>query len=156
MKDVSQNECLQKNLALDHPWGNCVLDSAVDSFTQERNCTYHSRRVNQKNSITKETNPRKNFCKSKPKPKPAPKTADDLKRIEGIGPKTADALQAAGITTFAQLAAIEIEELKKILREGGVRAVRIDTWSEQANLAADGKWDALSSLQKKLKGGVKK
>ncbi len=41
--------------------------------------------------------------------------ADDLTKVEGIGPKTAEAFQAAGIATFADLAAKEPEELKAIL-----------------------------------------
>ena len=86
-------------------------------------------------------------------PKPEKKLApDDLKRIEGIGPKTASALQAAGITTFAQLAATSEEQLRNILKEAGVRA-NPTTWPEQAELAAIGKWDALKALQAELKGG---
>lgn len=88
-----------------------------------------------------------------PRPRRAPKPApDDLKRIEGIGPKTASALQAAGITTFAQLAASGRERLRAILKEAGVRA-NPTTWPEQAELAATGKWDALKVLQAELKGG---
>jgi predicted flap endonuclease-1-like 5' DNA nuclease len=84
-------------------------------------------------------------------PKPAP---DDLKRIEGIGPKTASALQAADITTYAQLAATDGEWLRAILKEAGVRA-NPTTWPEQAELAASGRWDALKALQAELKGGVR-
>jgi predicted flap endonuclease-1-like 5' DNA nuclease len=88
-----------------------------------------------------------------PRPRRAPKPApDDLKRIEGIGPKTASALQATGITTFVQLAATGEEQIRAILREVGIRA-NPGTWPEQAELAAVGKWDALKALQAELKGG---
>lgn len=75
---------------------------------------------------------------------------DDLKCIEGIGPKIAGLLQTAGITTFAQLATTDVEQLETILREAGVRA-NLSTWPEQADLAATGRWDALKALQVKLK-----
>ena len=82
---------------------------------------------------------------------PAP---DDLTRIEGIGPKISGLLQAAGITTFAQLAATDVSRLKQILTEAGLAALADpSTWAEQAKLAAAGEWDALKALQGKLKGG---
>jgi predicted flap endonuclease-1-like 5' DNA nuclease len=87
-----------------------------------------------------------------PAPQPAPPTPDDLKRVEGIGPKISGLLQAAGITTFAQLAATDVGQLKRILKEAGTRA-NPGTWSEQAGLAAAGDWDALEALQTELKGG---
>ncbi len=87
-----------------------------------------------------------------PVPQPAPPTPDDLRRVEGIGPKISGLLQAAGITTFAQLAATDTSQLRRILREAGIRA-NPSTWSEQAGLAASGRWDALAALQAELKGG---
>ncbi len=45
----------------------------------------------------------------------APARADDLTRISGIGPTYARRLEAAGITTFAQLAAMTPAELKAVL-----------------------------------------
>ncbi len=90
-----------------------------------------------------------------PRPSRTPKSApNDLKRIEGIGPKTAGLLQAAGITTFAQLAATGVEQIRTILRDAGVRA-NPSTWPEQAGLAATGKWDTLEVLQAELKGGLR-
>lgn len=82
---------------------------------------------------------------------PAP---DDLKRIEGIGPKISSLLQAAGITTFAQLAATDVSRLKQIVTEAGlITLADPTTWPEQASLAAAGEWDALEALQDELKGG---
>ena len=79
---------------------------------------------------------------------------DDLKRIEGIGPKIASLLQAAGITTFAHLASTDVRKLKKIIAEAGLTALADPTtWPEQATLAATGEWDALEALQDELKGG---
>lgn len=81
---------------------------------------------------------------------------DDLKRIEGIGPKIAGVLQEAGIVTYAQLADAELSQLEQILEEADPRLLRLAkpaTWPEQAALAAAGEWDALRALQNELKGG---
>ena len=83
----------------------------------------------------------------------APPAADDLKRIEGIGPKISGVLQEAGIRTFAQLAITDASELKQILQEAGIRLAEPSTWPEQAALAADGRWEALEALQGELVGG---
>jgi predicted flap endonuclease-1-like 5' DNA nuclease len=79
---------------------------------------------------------------------------DDLKVIEGIGPKISSLLQAAGIMTFAQLAATDVSRLKEIIAEAGLSALADPTtWPDQASLAAAGKWDELEALQDALKGG---
>jgi len=90
--------------------------------------------------------------------KPAAKKGakgDDLKKVEGIGPKIAEKLNDAGITTFAELASAEVSKLKEILDAAGSRYKMHDptTWPQQSALAADGKWDELSTLQDNLKGG---
>ena len=85
---------------------------------------------------------------------PAPVQPDDLKVIEGIGPKIEGILHDAGIKTFAQLAAAQVSQLEKIVREdAGIRVAFPDTWPEQAKLAAEKAWDALEKLQDDLKGG---
>ena len=82
-----------------------------------------------------------------------PTAADDLKRIEGIGPKIAGVLQEAGIATFEALASTGVERLQAILDESGIRLAWPETWPEQAHLAAAGDWEALESMQEKLQGG---
>jgi small subunit ribosomal protein S16 len=83
------------------------------------------------------------------------KPADDLKVIEGIGPKIAELLHEAGITTFSELAATPAEKVKEILTAAGSNFASHDptTWGEQAKLAADGNWDELKELQDRLLGG---
>ncbi|MBN1668137.1 MAG: hypothetical protein JW862_13675 [Anaerolineales bacterium] len=88
-----------------------------------------------------------------PEVAPAPLQAEDLKRIEGIGPKIAKTLQQAGIMRFEQLAGLQPEAIKAILDEGGVRLAYPDTWPEQAALAAREDWDGLAALQSTLKAG---
>ena len=46
---------------------------------------------------------------------------DDLTKIEGIGPKVAQVLNASGILTFAQLAQTDVNRLRAILQEAGPR-----------------------------------
>lgn len=80
---------------------------------------------------------------------------DDLKVIEGIGPKVEKALNAAGITTFAKLASTSADDVKAILTEaeGNFAGQDPTTWAQQAQLAADGKMDELKEWQDKLNGG---
>ena len=84
--------------------------------------------------------------------KAAPKKADDLKKIEGIGPKIASTLAEAGIVTFADLAKADAAKVSEIIAD--VRGNHVtDTWPAQAQMAADGKWDDLKKWQDELNGG---
>lgn len=85
--------------------------------------------------------------------KPETVKNDDLRRIEGIGPKIASVFQNAGIRTFSDLAAAEPEWLLQILKNSGIRLANPETWPEQASLAAKEDWEGLKSLQAHLKGG---
>jgi len=82
-----------------------------------------------------------------------PPQPDDLEIIEGIGPKIAGLLKAAGITTFAQLAEVDLKRLQEILLAANLRLADPTTWAEQARLAAAGDWAGLETLQNQLKGG---
>jgi large subunit ribosomal protein L27 len=86
--------------------------------------------------------------------KPAAK-ADDLKKIEGIGPKIESLLHDAGIVTFEDLAASSADTVKEILTAAGPRYAIHDpeTWGKQAALAAEGKWDELKAWQDEMSGG---
>jgi len=84
--------------------------------------------------------------------------ADDLRKIEGIGPKIAEIFNLAGISTFADLAGTSVEKLSEILTDAGSKYASKNpvTWPEQAKLAAEGNWDELKDLHEKLKGGLEK
>lgn len=85
-------------------------------------------------------------------PKKATGKADDLKKIEGIGPKIASTLAEAGISTFAELAKADSAKISEIIAD--VRGNHVtDTWPAQAQMAADGKWDELKKWQDELDGG---
>lgn len=83
----------------------------------------------------------------------APVEPDNLRKIEGIGPKVAGILIANGIPTFAQLAETPVEQLMEILEAEGLKFMKPDTWPEQAAFAAKGDWGGLAALQDQLKGG---
>ncbi len=83
-----------------------------------------------------------------------PPQPDDLKKIEGIGPKIESILNDAGITTFAQLADTDVDTLDQIVRkDAGITIAHPASWPEQAQLAAAGEWDALEKLQDALTAG---
>ncbi len=96
------------------------------------------------------------------KAKPAKKAAagkkaakDDLKKIEGIGPKLAQVLSENGIATFKALAEANPDDIRTLLISISSRYKMHDptTWPEQARLADAGEWDQLKVLQDELKGG---
>jgi len=76
----------------------------------------------------------------------------DLTAIEGIGPKTAAALQAAGVNNYADLAAMSPEQIHAIVKDAGLSADP-STWPEQAKLAAMGNMEELKAYQDRLQGG---
>lgn len=90
-------------------------------------------------------------------PKEASKAdkGDDLKKIEGIGPKIEQILHEGGITTFAQLAESDADAVKELLTAAGPRYAIHNpaTWAKQAAMAANGQWDELKELQDQLDGG---
>jgi hypothetical protein len=86
-------------------------------------------------------------------PVETPPEPDDLTKVEGIGPKIAATFQGAGINTFEQLAATDVERLQEILDNAGIRLGNPATWPEQARLAAAEDWEALETLQDELQGG---
>jgi len=83
--------------------------------------------------------------------------ADDLTRIEGIGPKLQQILRDAGVMTYADLAAQSPDAITGMIREAGFKApFDAATWPRQAQLAAQGDWDALARLQSDLNAGRKR
>ena len=80
---------------------------------------------------------------------------DDLKKVEGIGPKIEELLNGAGITSFAGLAATSSDKIKEILAAAGGRYASHEptTWPKQADMAAKGEWEALEKWQDELDGG---
>ena len=80
---------------------------------------------------------------------------DDLKMVEGVGPKIEGLLNEGGIQTWEDLANAPTEKVQAILDEAGPRYRMHDpaTWSKQAKLAHEGQWEELEALQDRLDGG---
>ena len=79
-------------------------------------------------------------------PKAAPKAAekkaetkgDDLKKLDGVGPKLAEILNAAGLNTYADVAGTSVEKFKEILEAAGSRYASKDPapWIAEAKTMA--------------------
>ena len=80
---------------------------------------------------------------------------DDLKLVEGIGPKIEQILKEAGIRNLSELAEADEDNLRSLLAAAGDRFRMHDpgTWPAQARLAANGNWELLNEYQEQLKGG---
>lgn len=80
---------------------------------------------------------------------------DDLKVVEGIGPKIEELLKKNGVTDWKELSETSPAKLKEILNKGGERFQMHDpsSWGDQAALAASGKWKELEQFQNLLVGG---
>ncbi len=113
-----------------------------------------------KTEAKKKDAPKEEAKKAPAKKAPAKKAAksdeaDDLKKIEGIGPKIAEVLAEAGVTTFKKLSEMDRDAVKAILDTvSTLKSKEPKTWPQQAKLAADGKWDELKVLQDELMGGL--
>ncbi|NMC80777.1 MAG: hypothetical protein GYA59_15555 [Chloroflexi bacterium] len=80
-------------------------------------------------------------------------SGDDLTQLAGINAAIQQALQAAGITTFAHLAEADLAKLRQILQEAGLPLGDLETWLEQARLAASGDWQALAEWKERYAAG---
>ncbi len=86
------------------------------------------------------------------------RNGENLKRIEGIGPKLEAELKKNGIKTYKQLASASQAKLKRVIADAGPRFRLHDptTWSKQAALAANDDWDELRTYQNQRDGGRNK
>ena len=73
-------------------------------------------------------------AEAKPEKKEVKAEADDLKKLDGVGPKLAEILNEAGINTYAELAGTSVEKMKEILESAGSRYASKDPepWIAQA------------------------
>ena len=80
---------------------------------------------------------------------------DDLKKIEGIGPKIEEILNVKGINTFKELSNTSRDTIKSHLDEAGSRFKIHEpkSWPHQAGMADRGEWDDLKLYQEFMDGG---
>ncbi len=81
--------------------------------------------------------------------------SDNLQIIEGVGPKMESVLKENGVNSHSDLAAQTPDSLQTILGKYGDKYKIIDptTWAQQAGYAANGDFDGMIDLQKKLDTG---
>jgi len=82
-------------------------------------------------------------------PTPVAGAEDDLKKIEGIGPKIEELIKNGGIKTWAKLAETDPSVIQGFLDAAGPR-YKMHTplsWPLQAGMAARGEWEALNKWQ---------
>lgn len=117
-----------------HPVENCVISVPVPESKKRTAVKKQSAKTATGKSVT---------------------AADDLKKIEGIGKKTAQLLASENISTYKELGKTSIKKLKSILLAAGEKQAGLDpsTWPKQAKLAAAGKWDELTAMQEQIKAG---
>ena len=80
---------------------------------------------------------------------------DDLKIVEGIGPKIEELFKTSGILTWKALGETSVDRLREILSKAGERYNVHDpnTWPRQSKMAYEGKWQELKDWQNTLEGG---
>ncbi|MFT7251653.1 MAG: putative flap endonuclease-1-like 5' DNA nuclease [Flavobacterium sp.] len=83
---------------------------------------------------------------------------DDLKLVEGIGPKIEELFKTSGILTWKRLSETSVDRCNKILHKAGERYKIHDpgTWPRQSKLAYQSKWQKLKDWQDKLDKGKEK
>ena len=82
-------------------------------------------------------------------------SSDNLKLIEGIGPKIEELLNREGIHTFEQLSETSIIRLAAILKKAGPRfqIQNPTSWPKQALMAKNGNWEELEQFRKLIISG---
>jgi predicted flap endonuclease-1-like 5' DNA nuclease len=80
---------------------------------------------------------------------------DDLKLVEGIGPKIEGMFKDHGIKTWKALSETSLAECQKILDTGGTRYKIHDpaSWPMQSKMCYEGKWEELAKWQEEHKHG---
>lgn len=80
---------------------------------------------------------------------------NDLTIVEGIGPKIQELFHNHNVKTWLGLSECSVEKCQEVLESGGAKFKmhNPETWSKQAGLAANGKWQELKDWQDVLDGG---
>ncbi|MGK0271595.1 MAG: putative flap endonuclease-1-like 5' DNA nuclease [Cocleimonas sp.] len=80
---------------------------------------------------------------------------DDFTKLSGIGPSMSATLKSLGIDTFEKLTSTDDDKLRDMLEQSGARMNNnkdaMDSWKEQATVAAKGDFKALKDMQANLK-----
>jgi predicted flap endonuclease-1-like 5' DNA nuclease len=166
-KSFARNSDNSKELALQAQLDACLENSK--NISQKIN-TLHS-------NTTANTNPSTENFTATPPPTTSPKKSettvqefdykavaaimgkkikkDDLKIVEGIGPKIEELFHAAGIKTWLELSELPTSKAQEILTAAGdkFKLHNPASWANQAKMASEGNWNALKKWQDEHKGG---
>lgn len=125
------------------------LEAKLDKLNDERNAALQELQALKAQTASATSQP------SESAPPTESQKEDDLKKIEGIGPKIESLLKQAGIKNFVALAKTPVEKLREILHAAGSRFRLADptTWPRQAQMAAEERWEDLQDYQDALDGG---
>lgn len=87
--------------------------------------------------------------------KKKPTKKDDLKVVEGIGPKIEQLLFEAEIYTWDDLSKTDVSFIQTILDKAGpnFKVHNPESWPFQAKLATENRWEELNKWQDEHKGG---
>lgn len=81
---------------------------------------------------------------------------DDLKIVEGIGPKIEKLFHENGVRSWRELSITTVLRCREILASGGksFEIHKPDTWPKQAEMADRGQWEELKQWQDTLNKGI--
>ncbi|MCA0133536.1 hypothetical protein [Winogradskyella alexanderae] len=118
------------------------IDDAIEELKKEaKKATPKKKAKVTKAKVAKKVTKTETKAKSKPAPKRkvTTKTAitDDLKLINGIGPKTVAVFNKNGVDSFEKLSKLKTPEIIEILEKEGVRFTntQVEIWQKQAQVA---------------------
>ena len=127
------------------------LGSKTTTDSSSKSSSKANKPTAKKKSTTKQTSSSKKKVQAKQKNQ----TGDDFTKLTGIGPSMSATLKSLGIDTFSKLAATDDNILRGMLEESGARMNNnkeaMDSWNEQASVAARGDFKALKTMQASLK-----
>ena len=136
-----------------------ITDAIADGLSErksEKQSEDEEKETTKTSKKSKEVENAEDAPKKNTTTKEADTDADDLTKIEGIGPKIAEIFQNSGIHAYSDLAEKTEEELREILADAGSKYASKNpaSWPKQAKMAAKGQWDELEEWQESVKGGI--
>lgn len=148
-----------ENSVITVPVSEVIIEETIVTITEDKPAKKAKTEKVVKAEATKKETVKK-VAEKKETAKPKAKTVeapakDKLTKIEGIGPKIAELLEAEGIVSFKDLSKATSKGLKAILEAAGAKfkVHNPTSWPKQAKLAAEAKWEKLAELQAELKAG---
>ena len=146
-----QAKTAEKEVTIKEKTSSTKSSSNKPDTSKSKNKTANKKSAKSKSSTaSKKATPKKLASKKLNKV-----TGDNFTKISGIGPSLSIKLNELGITTFQKLSEIDEDILRDMLEASGAKMnnnkYAMQTWNEQAALAAKNDFKGLKKLQKSLK-----